>query len=94
MLRTVTKFHKLPKSLLSVRLLQGPSSPAEGVSAETVNETKKDTAGATKAPSETPPQRNPAHKGIEQYPGEISGPKGPEPTRYGDWEKGGRVSDF
>lgn len=25
---------------------------------------------------------------------EIGGPKGPEPTRYGDWEKGGRVSDF
>eukprot|EP00483_Globobulimina_turgida_P007205 UN07219 len=25
---------------------------------------------------------------------EIGGPQGPEPTRYGDWEKGGRVSDF
>ena len=25
---------------------------------------------------------------------EYGGPKGPEPTRYGDWEKGGRVSDF
>ena len=25
---------------------------------------------------------------------EIGGPKGPEPTRYGDWEKNGRVSDF
>ncbi|MEZ5930789.1 MAG: DUF1674 domain-containing protein [Alphaproteobacteria bacterium] len=25
---------------------------------------------------------------------EIGGPKGPEPTRYGDWEKGGRCSDF
>ena len=31
---------------------------------------------------------------VEQPPGEIGGPKGPEPTRYGDWEKGGRVSDF
>ncbi|GAB2283718.1 hypothetical protein Dimus_018214 [Dionaea muscipula] len=26
--------------------------------------------------------------------GEIGGPKGPEPTRYGDWEKGGRCYDF
>ncbi|KAJ8955747.1 hypothetical protein NQ318_008619 [Aromia moschata] len=26
--------------------------------------------------------------------GEIGGPKGPEPTRYGDWERNGRVSDF
>tara|TARA_A100001011_G_C13744066_1_gene608639 strand:- start:214 stop:378 length:165 start_codon:yes stop_codon:yes gene_type:complete len=25
---------------------------------------------------------------------EIDGPKGPEPTRYGDWEKNGRCSDF
>ena len=25
---------------------------------------------------------------------EINGPKGPEPTRYGDWERKGRVSDF
>jgi hypothetical protein len=25
---------------------------------------------------------------------EIGGPPGPEPTRYGDWEKGGRCIDF
>ena len=25
---------------------------------------------------------------------EIGGPKGPEPTRYGDWEVAGRCSDF
>ncbi len=25
---------------------------------------------------------------------EINGPEGPEPTRYGDWEKGGRCTDF
>lgn len=24
----------------------------------------------------------------------IGGPKGPEPTRYGDWERKGRCSDF
>lgn len=27
-------------------------------------------------------------------PVEVGGPKGPEPTRYGDWEKAGRCSDF
>lgn len=27
-------------------------------------------------------------------PREIGGPKGPEPTRYGDWEVNGRCSDF
>ncbi|MBI1391152.1 MAG: DUF1674 domain-containing protein [Alphaproteobacteria bacterium] len=25
---------------------------------------------------------------------EKGGPKGPEPTRYGDWERGGRAIDF
>lgn len=30
----------------------------------------------------------------EQFPGEVNGPRGPEPTRFGDWEKGGRCSDF
>jgi hypothetical protein len=27
-------------------------------------------------------------------PAEIGGQKGPEPTRYGDWEKKGIISDF
>jgi hypothetical protein len=26
--------------------------------------------------------------------GETGGPKGPEPTRYGDWERNGRCIDF
>lgn len=29
-----------------------------------------------------------------QLPPELGGPKGPEPTRYGDWEIKGIVSDF
>lgn len=36
------------------------------------------------APKPTPPK----------LPKEIGGPAGPEPTRYGDWERKGRVSDF
>jgi len=40
--------------------------------------------------------RAPARPGrrVVQAPGEIGGPEGPEPTRYGDWERKGRVSDF
>ena len=30
----------------------------------------------------------------EHRPKEFGGPKGPEPTRYGDWEKKGRCIDF
>ncbi|XP_062233571.1 uncharacterized protein LOC133930830 [Phragmites australis] len=31
---------------------------------------------------------------VNKATGEIGGPRGPEPTRYGDWERGGRCSDF
>lgn len=31
---------------------------------------------------------------VKKEPKEIGGPKGLEPTRYGDWEKNGRCSDF
>jgi len=32
--------------------------------------------------------------GASKRPREIGGPSGLEPTRYGDWERNGRVSDF
>jgi hypothetical protein len=35
----------------------------------------------------------PAQPAVKR-PKETGGPKGPEPTRYGDWEVNGRVSDF
>jgi hypothetical protein len=30
----------------------------------------------------------------EAQPEELGGPKGPEPTRYGDWERKGLAVDF
>ncbi|MGH8273695.1 MAG: DUF1674 domain-containing protein [Gammaproteobacteria bacterium] len=30
----------------------------------------------------------------DSKPREIGGPHGPEPTRYGDWERKGRCIDF
>lgn len=30
----------------------------------------------------------------DERPREFGGRKGPEPTRYGDWEKNGRCIDF
>lgn len=46
--------------------------------------------------SSPPPDAKPSEKQPEapKWPKEIGGPKGPEPTRYGDWEKNGRCSDF
>ncbi len=34
-----------------------------------------------------------APPGMPRAP-EAGGPSGPEPTRYGDWERGGRCIDF
>lgn len=46
-----------------------------------------------------PPQSSPTPAGSQlpqqpDKPKEYGGPKGPEPTRYGDWEKAGRCIDF
>jgi hypothetical protein len=57
---------------------------------------------ATGATPAAPPAANPdpasgpgsAGGASEPMPREIGGPKGPEPTRYGDWERNGRCSDF
>ena len=35
-----------------------------------------------------------AAEAAKTRPRELQGPKGPEPTRYGDWESKGIASDF
>ncbi len=66
----------------------------------TVMTDKKPTTDTTPPATGTAPvdptqgETDAAIKGPEQKPGEIGGPKGPEPTRYGDWEFKGRCSDF
>lgn len=41
-------------------------------------------------PPETPPDDVPAPAQAD----EAGGPRGPEPTRFGDWERKGRCIDF
>lgn len=65
--------------------------------------------GADKERSEGRPPRSPAAEralkeaderrrrrdaAAANAPAETGGQKGPDPTRYGDWEKGGIASDF
>jgi hypothetical protein len=52
----------------------------------------EDTKPLPKPPVVLPPDAAPAT--AKKPPREIGGPKGPEPTRYGDWEIGGRCTDF
>jgi len=46
------------------------------------------------APPEEPEARASSGNRLPGQAREIGGPAGPEPTRYGDWEKGGRCIDF
>ena len=45
-------------------------------------------------PPPTQQDAGPKPDGTTPMPKEIGGPKGPEPTRFGDWEVKGRCTDF
>ncbi len=49
---------------------------------------------AQRALAEADERRKQAEAAAAKRPKEIGGPSGLEPTRYGDWEKKGIVSDF
>ena len=61
-----------------------PEATTPPTSAAKPSPAVKSSSGEESKPLPAPPARKP----------EIGGPKGPEPTRYGDWEKGGRCIDF
>ncbi|WP_040305406.1 DUF1674 domain-containing protein [Ahrensia sp. R2A130] len=56
-------------------------------------EAKRDLPAAAKRALEEAEARRAAEKELE-LAREIDGRKGPEPTRYGDWENKGITSDF
>lgn len=69
-----------------------PSPPATG---QPRSERKPLTPEARRALAEAEARRAAAAKTSAQpEPKELQGPKGPEPTRYGDWENKGIASDF
>jgi hypothetical protein len=45
-------------------------------------------------PPAPPPDPLPDPLAASPPPAEIGGPKGPEPTRFGDWQYNGRCTDF
>jgi hypothetical protein len=52
------------------------------------------TPAAERALAEAKARREAAEANIQPAAKEFQGPKGPEPTRYGDWENKGIASDF
>ncbi len=55
---------------------------------------KEDRSKLPKEPSVSEDPATSRDKRATDKKSEVGGPKGPEPTRYGDWEKGGRCIDF
>lgn len=56
--------------------------------------TKKEEPAAKPSVAPPPSPPVPPAPAPAPRPVEIGGPSGPEPTRYNDWERKGRVSDF
>lgn len=59
-----------------------------------VSDRKQLTPAAQRALAEAEARRKAAAVEAKARPKEFQGPKGPEPTRYGDWEANGIASDF
>jgi hypothetical protein len=59
-------------------------------------ESPRETATEVQNNSQLAPTTAPASSVVEtaNLPAEIGGRDGPEPTRFGDWEKAGRCIDF
>jgi hypothetical protein len=69
-------------------MTDSPSSPAPTA------ERKKLTPAAERALAEADARRKAAEASATPHQKEFQGPKGPEPTRHGDWERKGIASDF
>jgi hypothetical protein len=61
---------------------------------ESRSERKQLSPAAQRALAEAEVRRQQAAANAKPLPKEFPGPKGPEPTRYGDWENKGIASDF
>jgi hypothetical protein len=51
-------------------------------------------SSVTPTSDDLPPSKPDAQPPAENPPAEIGGRKGPDPTRFGDWELRGRCIDF
>jgi hypothetical protein len=81
---------RLEVSRGKLAMTNDPSRPTAASSPER----KPLTPAAQRALAEAEARRQAAEANARPAPRESGGPKGPEPTRYGDWENKGIASDF
>jgi hypothetical protein len=71
-----------------------PDNPSLPATAASEPERKPLPPAAQRALAEAEARRQAAAVNARPAAKEAGGPKGPEPTRYGDWENKGIASDF
>lgn len=71
---------------------QQPQPDQANLSKERGEEVRENLANENKKDQDDEEQEDDGN--VHKVTGEIGGPRGPEPTRYGDWERNGRCSDF
>jgi len=74
-------------------LHKGAASPHIGLMSNETEKTDAQRKAAQKTALAEAAARRAAHK-PQKRASESGGQDGPEPTRYGDWEKDGIISDF
>ncbi|XP_062120188.1 uncharacterized protein LOC133834553 [Humulus lupulus] len=79
----------------AIRLISSSAQqPRESVNKERKESSKKDLEFEKNEEDKDGEDDDGDELDLNEETGEIGGPKGPEPTRYGDWEKNGRCYDF
>jgi|HubBroStandDraft_4_1064222.scaffolds.fasta_scaffold20911_3 hypothetical protein len=73
---------------------KSPPEACESAAADDRAAAESPAAGTAAAACEVAPAREVAAPRESAAPREIGGREGPEPTRFGDWEKHGRCIDF
>ena len=68
--------------------------PSQSKTTTPAAERKPLSPAAKRALAEAEARRQAAAADAKPAPREFQGPKGPEPTRFGDWENKGIASDF
>ncbi len=76
------------------RKLDGDAPGAALVAPDASAERKPLSPAAQRALAEAEARRKAAEANPHPMAKELQGPKGPDPTRYGDWENKGIASDF
>ena len=72
-------------------MIKTPEKPSTGPAADAP---VTDAGAAKPAPDAGTPDTAASETDTKKAPREIGGREGPDPTRYGDWEKAGRCVDF